>query len=147
MTLIRYKQGTVKNCRQAQKEFLHNEALQALDMLVAPAVEEPALATPPPSPSPGSCYIVAASPTGAWLGKADCLAGFTTGGWRFVEPTDGQTVYVRSTGTRAIYREGAWELTGGLIASPSGGSTVDAEARSAIGQILDVLRQHGFTGS
>ena len=55
---------------QAQKEVLHNEALQLLDALVAPAVEGPPLATPPPAPVVGSCYIVAASPTGDWAGRA-----------------------------------------------------------------------------
>jgi hypothetical protein len=59
-------------------------------------------------------------------------------------PTDGLTAYVRSTGTRAIYREGAWDMDVGSIPLPSGGATVDAEARSAISQILDALRQHGF---
>ena len=132
---------------QAQKEFLHNEAVQALETLVAPTVEEPPLASPPSSPMVGSCYIVAASPTGAWAGKPECLASFTGGGWRFVTPTDGLTAYVRSTGTRAIYRAGDWEMVAGTIASPSGGATVDAEARSAISQILEALRQHGFIAS
>jgi hypothetical protein len=45
---------------QAQKEFTHNESLQTLDILVAGAVEEPPLSTPPTSPSVGACYIVAA---------------------------------------------------------------------------------------
>jgi hypothetical protein len=129
---------------QAQKELSFNEAIQALEVLAAPAVEEPPLATPPTSPVPGSCYIVAAGPTGAWAGKAHCLAAFTSGGWRFVAPANGLSAYVRSTGSRTIYRDGAWELSGGPIASPSGGATVDTQARSAIDQILDALRQHGL---
>jgi hypothetical protein len=148
-----FRTGLVCRCSkctatgQAQKEFLHNEAVQALEILVAPTVEEPPLAAPPSSPAPGSCYIVADSPTGAWLGRADYLAAFTIGGWRFVAPTDGQTVHVRLTGTKAIYREGVWELADGPIASPSGGGTVDAEARSAVDQILNALRQHGIIAS
>lgn len=35
----------------------------------------------------------------------------------------------------------------GAIGSPAGGSTVDAEARGAIGQILSALRTHGLIGS
>lgn len=132
---------------QAQKEFLHNEAVQALEVLVAPTVEGPPLATPPILPARGSCYIVAASPTGAWAGKAQCLAAFTSGGWRYVMPFDGVTAYVRSTETRAIYRDGAWALSGSPIASPSGGATVDTQARSAIDQILGALRQHGLIAS
>jgi hypothetical protein len=132
---------------QAQKEFLHNEALQSLEMLVAPMVEEPPLSTPPPSPGPGSCYIVATSPGGAWAGKANCLAEFTSGGWRFAEPPEGVSVYVRSTQTRTTFREGAWELSGGPVESPTGGATIDSEARAAIDQILGVLRQHGLLAS
>jgi Protein of unknown function (DUF2793) len=81
---------------QAQKEISYNEAVQTLEVLVAPGVEEPPLATPPSAPVPGSCYIVAASPGGAWSGKAYCIAAFTSGGWRFVVPTDGLTAYVRA---------------------------------------------------
>src|SRR5215212_3748958 len=116
-------------------------------MLVAPAVEQPPLATPPTSPVPGCCYIVAASPSGAWSGKADCLAAFTCGGWRFVMPADGVTAYVRSTRSRAIYRDGEWALSTGSIASPAGGTTVDSQARSAIDQMLGALRQHGLIAS
>ena len=119
-------------------------ALQALEILAAPVVEEPPLATPPSSPLPGSCYVVAANPSGAWSGKAGCLAAFTSGGWKFVTPADGMTVYVRSTGTRAIHVDGTWALSGGPIESPSGGTTIDTQARSAVDQILDALRQHGI---
>ncbi len=39
---------------QAQKELFHNEALQALDLVVAAAVEEPPRAAPPAAPAPGT---------------------------------------------------------------------------------------------
>jgi hypothetical protein len=35
-------------------------------------------------------------------------------------------------------------VQGAAIASPSGGSTVDAEARSALGLMLAAMRQHGL---
>ena len=147
---------------QAQKEFFHNEALQTLDMLVAGAVEEPPRAAPPASPAVGAAYIVAASPTGAWGGKALNLAAYTTGGWRFVAPVEGMVAYVKSSGVWAAHRGGAWEvgsvrgssvIVGGLqvvggraaaIADPSGGTMVDSQARAALGQILAALRQHGL---
>ncbi len=147
---------------QAQKEFFHNEALQTLDTLVAAAVEEPPRASPPASPALGVCYIVADSPTGAWAGKAQSIAAFTSGGWRFISPFEGLTVYVRSTGTYGMYRAAAWEIgvlrgtnivLGGqqvvgsraaAISSASGGTTVDSQARSAIDQILAAMRQHGL---
>jgi hypothetical protein len=147
---------------QAQKELAHNEALQALDAVTAANVEEPPRVTPPASPALGACYIVAAGATGAWSGKQDHLACFTSGGWRLIPPIDGMTAYVRSTSVWAVYRSSAWELgvvrgtalniggqqvvgaRGAAIASPSGGTTVDVEGRAAISAILTALRTHGL---
>jgi hypothetical protein len=147
---------------QAQKEFTHNEALQTLDIVAAPAVEQTPLDDPPASPAVGSCYIVGDSPTGTWAGKSQNLAGFTTGGWRFVPPLEGFSVYVKAEAQSACYHAGAWEIgvvrgsslvIGGVqvvgsrtsaIASPSGGTTVDSEGRAAIDQILSALHQHGL---
>ena len=147
---------------QAQKELAHNEALQILDTLVVPAVEEGPRASPPASPAIGACYIVAASPTGAWAGKQQNLAAYSSGGWRFIAPIEGMTAYVRASSVWAVYRTGAWELgilrgsnvtIGGqqvigarssAIAGPTGGSVVDTEVRSAVGQILSALRLHGL---
>lgn len=147
---------------QAQKEFAHNEALQTLDLAVAPAVEQAALQDPPASPTLGSCYIVGDSPTGAWVGKSQNLAGFTSGGWRFVPALEGLAVYVKAEAQAAYYRAGTWEMgvlrgsslviggdqvvggRAGAIPSPSGGATVDSQARSTIDDILGALRQHGL---
>ena len=118
--------------------------------------------SPPASPAVGACYIVATSPTGAWVGKALNLAAYTAGGWRFVAPLEGVTAFVRSSSVWATFRSGAWEfgilrgsnvtiagqqVVGGRTAAipgPSGGSVVDLEARSALGQILTALRLHGL---
>ncbi len=142
--------------------MFHNEALQLLDVLVAAAVEGPPIADPPASPPVGNCYIVAGSPTGAWAGHAGQLAAFTSGGWRFITPCDGMTAQVRSGGGDAFYRGGSWELgtlrgselavdglkvvgpQGAAIAAPSGGTTTDLEARTAIGEILAAMREHGL---
>lgn len=147
---------------QSQKEFVHNEALQTLDLLVGGAVEEPPRASPPTAPSLGACYIVDPAATGAWAGQGGCVAGWTSGGWRFVVPAEGMRLHVISAGIDAMFRDGAWELgamrgsalmIGGqqvvagrqsAIASPSGGTTIDAQARSALGAILAALRTHGL---
>jgi hypothetical protein len=150
---------------QAQKELIDSEALQVLDVVVSAAIEGLPLVTPPVSPAVGSCYLVGASPTGAWSGQANKLAAFTSGGWRFVAPFDGSAAVVRSIGSAAIYRNGAWEvgkLRGSEVAvdgvkvvgtqqaaipTPAGGTTVDDEARAAIGGILAALRSHGLIPS
>lgn len=147
---------------QAQKEVSHNEALQLLDALVAPAVEAAPQASPPASPGIGHCYLVGGSPTGAWSGQAGKLAQYSAGGWRFIAPVEGMSVYERSSGQPATYRQGAWDIgqlrgaslivggqqvvggRGAAIAGPSGGSTIDAEARAAVGLILGAMRAHGL---
>jgi hypothetical protein len=147
---------------QAQKEFFHNEALQTLDLVAAAAVEEEPRSEPPATPAIGACYIVGTSATGEWAGKSNYLAGYTSGGLRYVAPIEGLNAYVKSSGTWANYRSGAWEigtvrgssvvLDGvqvigpqlAAISVPTGGTNVDAESRASIGQILAALRQHGL---
>ena len=147
---------------QSQKELFHNEALQMLDLLVAAAVEEAPRDDPPPSPVAGSSYIVGSAPTAEWAGRQSCLASFTAAGWRFVEPIEGLQAWVKATSIWAAFRAGAWELGSlraerlmiddlqvvgarlGAVPDPTGGSTIDAEARSAIAAMLQALRGHGL---
>lgn len=150
---------------QAQKEIWHNESLQHLDLVVAGAVEEAPRNDPPSAPVAGACYIVGPSGSGVWAGRSNHLAGFTQSGWRFVSPVEGMTLLVRSTGETAAFVAGSWELgaikgrslaIGGnqvvgerlsAIANPSGGGTVDMEARTAVAAILAALRAHGLIAS
>lgn len=39
---------------QTQKEWFHNEALQRIDVLLCPAVDGPAMTSPPASPAVGA---------------------------------------------------------------------------------------------
>ena len=55
---------------QAQKHVTVNEALRRLDALVQITVQSAALATPPGSPAEGQRWIVAAAPSGAWVGHS-----------------------------------------------------------------------------
>ena len=139
--------------------------MQQLDSLVAAAVEGGPLNAPPTSPVPGECHIIGTAPSGAWAGKAGQLACYSAGGWRFLAPVEGQSAHVKSTGLTADFRGGAWEFglvrassvtIGGVqvvgtrnpaISSPSGGSTANSEARTAIDEILAALRHHGLIDS
>lgn len=93
---------------QAQKEVTHAEALNALDALVQPVVISASLATPPVSPAEGAVYLVAASPTGAWSGKAQQVAQFIGGSWRFYPPRDGWQVWVQAAGQVLRYTGSGW---------------------------------------
>lgn len=128
---------------QAQKEMTHNEALTLLDALVHAAVEAGPLAAPPASPADGQCWIVGAAPTGAWAGKEHAIAIRTGGGWRFAPPREGMQATRLTDGARLRFDGGAWAAPGAIIA-PSGGSTIDSEARSAISTLILHLAAQGL---
>ena len=150
---------------QAQKELYHNDALALIDLAVAAGVVSIGLNTPPSAPATGACWIIGASPSGAWAGAANALAGWTGGGWRFVVPPVGMTVWSEADQVFARFTATGWavgelvcakvvigghQVLGarrGAIDSPSGGSTVDVAARTAIDAVLAVLRGHGLVDS
>ena len=150
---------------QAQKEMTHNEALATLDLLVQASVVAVGPNAPPASPAAGQCWAVGAAPTGAWAGHAHALAGWTAGGWRFAAPGEGASVWSAADGCSAIWTCGQWRvgqvagaalLIGGVqvigaqrpaIAEPAAGTTVDAEARTTLAEVLGVLRAHGLIAS
>lgn len=147
---------------QAQKEVHHNESLALADALLHPAVEGAPLATPPVAPEPGQSWIVASGATGAWAGQALRLAVWTAGGWRFVAPGVGMAVWDKAAGLRRQWTGTAWSdgrieaaavyVSGAkvigarqpAVANPSGGTTVDAEARATIAALIVALRTHGL---
>ncbi|WP_404372556.1 DUF2793 domain-containing protein [Sphingomonas sp. MMS24-J45] len=147
---------------QAQKEVSHNEALTLLDLAVQPVVEAVGVDTPPIAPSEGACWVVGASPSGAWSGQAHALAGWTAGGWRFVPPREGMAAWSRTDDAIARFSGRNWmigQLSGtrlvlagaavvgaqqAPITSPTGGSVSDVEARATIAEILAALRSHGL---
>lgn len=147
---------------QSQKEVFHNEALERIGLLLHGSVVASGVDTPPASPLPGQCWIVGSSPTGAWAGEADAVAGWTVGGWRLVAPCTGMALWdeeaacvVRHDGSgwaaglvdAVALRVAGLQVIGSQqpsIADPSGGATVDAAARGAIADILASLRAHGL---
>ncbi|HMP56120.1 MAG TPA: DUF2793 domain-containing protein [Novosphingobium sp.] len=126
---------------QAQKEAFVNEALSLVDGLLHCAVEG-VLDTPPAAPLDGQAWLIGASPAGVWSGRAGQLALRQGGNWIFVPPRDGMRVLDRATGQDRRYRNG-W-LAATVPAAPSGGTTIDAEARTAIGEIIARLRTAGI---
>jgi hypothetical protein len=149
---------------QAQKELSHNEALTLIDALLHGCVEAIGGNIPPEAPEAGQSWIVGADPEGDWADAANALAIWTGGGWRLVPARDGMTIWVRDQGLYATHLGGwatgvvpASEIRIGdetvvsarqaAIENPAGGSSIDLEAREAIGGILSALRAHGLIGS
>lgn len=147
---------------QAQKEMTHNEALALLDAAVQPTVVGVAPASVPTAPSHGQCWIVGSGAVDAWAGHDGALAVWTQGGWRFIAPFEGMTVWSLADSMPLRRTASVWlagELTGHkltidgqqvvgarerAIAAPSEGAIVDEEARVAVGAILTILRNHGL---
>lgn len=147
---------------QAQKEVTHNEALVRLDGLLHGALESRTLNTPPSAPQQGQMWLVQSNPSAAWAGQAGKLALWTEGGWRFSLPTAGTLLWSRPDqffgwfdGTvwhwgdwpGASIRIGGQQVVGPArpaITNPSGGVTIDSQARTAISAILQALRDHGL---
>ena len=125
---------------QAQKEAFVNEAHALTDALLHCAIEGES-ATPPTTPVEGTNWLVASSPTGAWAGQTGKIACRQAGNWLFVTPRDGMTLLNRTNGQQRRYFV-SW-LAPSVPTVPSGGSTVDAEARAAINALVAALRTAG----
>lgn len=150
---------------QAQKELFHNEALILIDVLLHGRAESADEAAPPDAPEAGQCWIVAAGAIGGWAGRAGTVACWTEGGWRFVMPRAGLSLWVEDRGHAMRHDGSGWHdealredglhVSGtrvvgaqqGAVADPVGGATVDGEARAAIAALLAALRSHGLIAS
>lgn len=125
---------------QSQKEGYVNEVTARLDALLF-AVIEAQLDTPPTTPADGQCWLVGPAPTGDWAGQAGAIAAREGGNWLFLAPIDGLRVLDRATGQKRHYL-GGWHapMTPG---APTGGATIDAEARSALAALVSTLVEAG----
>ena len=150
---------------QAQKEMFHNEALATIDAALHAAVEEGPRADPPELPEPGESWIAGTASTGDWEAHDHALCCFTEGGWRFVGPVAGMCVWNKAAAHWIHWTGTAWSdgslpatslVVDGIrvvgpqvetIASPSGGTIIDTEARAAIDALIATLKSHGLIES
>jgi len=126
---------------QAQKEFSINEAHALIDLLLHPAIEGIAI-VPPTAPQDGQSWLVWSNASGAWSGHDGQIASFQAGTWLFCTPRDGLRLLDRSTMQDILFR-GGW-IRAVRPTEPQGGTTVDTEARAAIGQLVAALVAGGI---
>lgn len=147
---------------QMNREVTLNSALQMADAMMSPVVESAPAVSPPNLPTHGQCFAVAAGATGGWAGHDGDIATWSEGSWLFIGVPEGAAFRVRNNGVPVVRTATGWEIgtvrgdrvaIGGVavvqaqqaaISAPSAGTTVDAQARTAIGQILAALRAHGL---
>jgi hypothetical protein len=129
---------------QSQKEFYVNEAHALTDALLHAACEGET-ADPPATPADGQAWLVGSGATAEWSGEDGKLASRQAGNWLFTAPNDGMRLFDRSTGQMLLYR-GGWQRPA-APAVPSGGAVIDAEARTAIGDLMTALVDAGIFSS
>lgn len=127
---------------QSQKEVLVNEGFVRIDALIHCSVEDE-LATPPADPADGQSWLVGSSPDGAWSGESGRIAARQLGQWIFLAPVDGMRIINRATGQDLRRIDGLWQGPS-TPELPTGGPTVDSEARAAIGVLIEKLREAGI---
>ena len=104
---------------------------------------------------------MAATPSGAWAGRAGHVASFGIAGWRYTVPREGCVAWLRDMQRFAVRTASGWtddgwpaagirigtrivlSGTAPVVALPSGGGTIDAEARAAIAALAAALRGAG----
>ena len=133
---------------QAQKHITHNQAIQALDTLVQPAVESRIVTAPPTAPLAGEAWIVPAGATGAWSGHATEIAAFQSGAWTFLDPAPGWQVYDRSDQTQLVFDAGAWTPLASLASAlPRLGVNTSADSTNRLAVAADAtLLTHAGSG-
>lgn len=129
---------------QSQKEGYVNEIAARLDALLFLAIEGEA-ASPPTAPEDGRNWLVGANPDGAWSGQAGRIAARQAGNWLFIAPVSGMRLLDKATGQEIRFFD-QWRMAA-RPALPTGGTTIDAEARTAIAALLAALDTAGVTAA
>lgn len=93
---------------QAQKHVTHNQAVEALDVLVQLAVSSRTITDPVSNPQDGARYIVASGGTGSWSGHDGQVAVHLDGVWQFHTPNAGWRAWIADEGGVAVFDGAAW---------------------------------------
>jgi len=132
---------------QAQKHVTHNEAIRALDAIVQLSVADRDLTAPPPSPTDGDRYIIAAGATVEWMGHDGKIAAFQDGAWMFYAAQTGWLAWVADEDTLLGWDGTAWVQAGGESINPAPfvgvNSTADAINRFSLSSPASLFNHEG----
>ena len=128
---------------QAQKEVTHNEALARIDALLHPAIID-RLVSPPSLllADAGKCWLVDANSAGEWQSKANQIAVWIGGSWRYIVPIVGMRVRHTGANSDLVWTGIQWVIPP-VIPNPQSGSVIDIEARAAIAALSGHFRMIG----
>lgn len=102
---------------QAQKHVTVNEALSRIDAALQLTVESRTQTTPPTLVEDGVAYLVPVGAVNDWSGHEEELAFHINGGWDFITPRVGWSVFVRDESARVTFGADRW-LPNALAFSP-----------------------------
>lgn len=121
---------------QNQKEVTVNNSLHKIDALLMPVALSLGDTAPPGSPVNGDIYVIGASPTGAWTGKANNVTYYVNG-WNFIAPFEGMLFWVADENTFYVFNGTAWTIfgsggTAGSFTTLGVNATADATNKLAV---------------
>lgn len=105
---------------QAQKHVAMNAALTRIDALTTQSVVSRSFIAPPVDALDGDVHIVGAGADGAWAGRDGMLAFADNGGWSFMEPDPGRSVWVRDERVTIMHDGVAWTAAQGATVAGAG---------------------------
>ena len=127
---------------QAQKEFVVNESLALLDVLV-PGVVRAVCDSPPADAAEGQVFIVGSAPAdGFKSATSGQLALLSQGGWRFLNPIKGMRLHDNQSG-RDFRFDNAW-ISAERPAVPTEGAIQDIEVRACLATLIEQLSAIGL---
>jgi hypothetical protein len=112
-----------------------------VDALLSASVVD-SLPAPPAAATDCETFRVTAPATGEWEGREDQIAVLTAGSWQFVGPQEGMSIFDRQAATLVHYSSG-WE-SAVEPSAPTSGTSVDAEARQMLSDLVEALRVTGI---
>ncbi len=123
-----------------------NASLRQLDALCHLAVKDRDLSAPPGSPADGDRYLVAASPTGAWTGKAGKIAIYIGTAWAFQDVREGMRLWVNDEDVLLVYDGAAYRVIGTQAAAVAdlSGSPTTTDLKNKVNDLLAKLRASGL---
>lgn len=93
---------------QAQKHVTHNEALMAVDAVLALHLEGIATVEPPEAPTPGSAFGIGEDAAGVWAGRDGNVAVADEGFWSFATPSRGWQATVGEAAVPYVHDGTRW---------------------------------------
>lgn len=103
------EQNDVETASLFRRAMLTVEAELLKDRYKNGIVKNDVLTAPPGGSGTGDAYVVAATATGAWVGKETNIAVFDrTGAWQFFVPIEGWKVYEQTSNVTLTFNGTTW---------------------------------------